>query len=212
MDRFNGGFRRRNSFAPVKIGDEIDVKIEAVGEKGDGIAKKKGFVLFIPDVKVNDEVRIRVTKVLNKVGFAESLGAAQGPIEVDEKPTQRRDDVVEVPVARRTEEINISDIDTDNDTEDFGEELDSSDDDEDQSEEDDSEEQTENSEEKSQEDSDDIDEDQSEEDDSEEQTESFEEESQEDSDDIDEDQSEEDDSEEQTESSEEESKDDKKQD
>ncbi|MFH0868366.1 MAG: TRAM domain-containing protein, partial [Candidatus Woesearchaeota archaeon] len=36
------------SFAPVKVGDEIDVKIEAVGEKGDGIAKKDGFVLFVP--------------------------------------------------------------------------------------------------------------------------------------------------------------------
>ena len=37
--------------APVNVGDELDVKIEAVGEKGDGIAKKDGFVLFIPRPK-----------------------------------------------------------------------------------------------------------------------------------------------------------------
>lgn len=68
-----GGFRPRN-FAPVKVGDELDVKIEAVGEKGDGIAKKDGFVLFVPGTKQGDEVKIRVTRVLQKVGFAEVVG------------------------------------------------------------------------------------------------------------------------------------------
>jgi len=68
-----GGFRPRN-FAPVKVGDELDVKIEAVGEKGDGIAKKDGFVLFVPGTKQGDEVRIKVTRVLQKVGFAEVVG------------------------------------------------------------------------------------------------------------------------------------------
>ena len=62
----------------------MDVKIEAVGEKGDGIARIKGFVLFVPDVKEGDEVRIRVTKVLKKVGFAESIGKAQNPVQVEE--------------------------------------------------------------------------------------------------------------------------------
>ena len=72
-----GSFRPRN-FAPVKVGDEIDVKIEAVGEKGDGIAKKDGFVLFVPNTKQGDEVRIRVTRVLQKVGFAEVVGEKTG--------------------------------------------------------------------------------------------------------------------------------------
>ena len=64
---YERGFRQ----APVNVGDELDVKIEAVGEKGDGIAKKEGFVLFVPNTKEGQEVRIRVTKVLRKVGFAE---------------------------------------------------------------------------------------------------------------------------------------------
>ena len=72
-DRGHGGFKPRN-FAPVKVGDELDVKIEAVGEKGDGIAKKDGFVLFVPATKQGDDVRIRVTRVLQKVGFAEVVG------------------------------------------------------------------------------------------------------------------------------------------
>jgi predicted RNA-binding protein with TRAM domain len=76
-----GGFRNgpQRSTAPVNVGDELDVRIEAVGEKGDGIAKKDGFVLFVPNVKEGDEVRIKVTRVLRKVGFAEVVGSSSKP-------------------------------------------------------------------------------------------------------------------------------------
>jgi predicted RNA-binding protein with TRAM domain len=59
---------------PVKVGEELDVTIEAVGEKGDGIAKKNGFVIFVPGVKAGQQVRIKVTRVLRKVGFGEVVG------------------------------------------------------------------------------------------------------------------------------------------
>lgn len=76
-----GGGSGGGDFArcPVKVGDELDVTIEAVGEKGDGIAKKDGFVLFIPGVKEGAQVKVKVTKVLRKVGFAELLGAGSAP-------------------------------------------------------------------------------------------------------------------------------------
>ena len=66
------------STAPVKVGDELTVTIEAVGVKGDGIAKKDGFVLFIANTKAGQSVKIRVTKVLRKVGFAEVVGGSAG--------------------------------------------------------------------------------------------------------------------------------------
>ena len=65
---------QRRTFAPVRVGDELDVKIEAVGAKGDGVAKVKGFVIFVPGVNKDDNVRIKVTKVLRKVGFGEVMG------------------------------------------------------------------------------------------------------------------------------------------
>jgi predicted RNA-binding protein with TRAM domain len=74
-------YRERRSFAPVKMGDEINVKIEAVGEKGDGIAKIKGFVIFVPNTQKDQECKVRVNKVLRKVGFGEVIGEATGPIE-----------------------------------------------------------------------------------------------------------------------------------
>ena len=85
--RYERGPRRdygSRNFAPVKVGDELDVKIEAVGEKGDGIAKKDGFVLFVPSAKQGDEVKIRVTRVLQKVGFAEVVGKKEAESESGE--------------------------------------------------------------------------------------------------------------------------------
>lgn len=57
--------------APVKVGDELQVTVNAVGAKGDGIARVKGFVLFIAGTKQGDVVTVRVTRVLQNVGFAE---------------------------------------------------------------------------------------------------------------------------------------------
>lgn len=73
-NRFSG--QQQQSAPPVREGEELDVVVEAVGEKGDGIARKKGFVLFVPNTKAGEECRIRVTKVLAKVGFAEKIGEA----------------------------------------------------------------------------------------------------------------------------------------
>ena len=110
-------------FAPVKVGDEIDVKIEAVGEKGDGIAKKEGFVLFVPNTKEGQEVKIRVTKVLRKVGFAEVVGEAEtAPQEeapADESQTEKapqEQKAEQEPATEQSEESKVED------TEDFGEE------------------------------------------------------------------------------------------
>ncbi len=78
------GNKGRN-FVPVNQGDEIDVTIEAVGEKGDGVAKIKGFVLFVPDTKEGQRVKVRVNKVLKKVGFADVIGEATTEADADEQ-------------------------------------------------------------------------------------------------------------------------------
>lgn len=83
-DRGFGGGRPR--FVPVKEGEELDVKIEGVAAKGDGVAKKEGFVIFVPGTKLNDEVHIKITKVARKVAFAEKVGDAKGPVQSDAAP------------------------------------------------------------------------------------------------------------------------------
>ncbi|MBN2142951.1 TRAM domain-containing protein [Candidatus Woesearchaeota archaeon] len=110
--------REPRRFAPVKEGDELDVKIEAVGEKGDGIAKKQGFVLFIPKTKSGDEVRVRVTRVLKNAGFAEVIGDAVSKPEVSQPPKKE---------VKKEEEF---EPDTEKDSEDFGDESEDSSEDE----------------------------------------------------------------------------------
>ena len=76
----------RGGFAPVNVGDELDLKIEAVGEKGDGIAKVKGFVIFVPNAKQGEDVKVKITKVLRKVGFGEIIG--KGDSKKEEEPSE----------------------------------------------------------------------------------------------------------------------------
>lgn len=59
---------------PVKVGDELNVSIEAVAARGDGIAKKDGFVIFVPGTAVGDKVRIRITAVKASCAIAEKVG------------------------------------------------------------------------------------------------------------------------------------------
>jgi predicted RNA-binding protein with TRAM domain len=118
------GRYERRSFAPVKVGDELDVKIEAVGEKGDGIAKKDGFVLFVPGVHEGDEVKIRVTKVLRKVGFAEVAGNKPAEAAKEEEPAEEEAGE-KSSESEKSEESEESEEDSEEgeDSEDFGEEL-----------------------------------------------------------------------------------------
>ncbi len=64
---------------PVQVGETYTVSIDAVGGKGDGIAKVKGFVVFVPGVQKGDYIKIRITKVLQNVGFAELLEKIERP-------------------------------------------------------------------------------------------------------------------------------------
>jgi len=67
--RYSG--ERREVSSPINVGDTYDVKIEDVGREGDGIARIEGFVVFVPGTKKGDNVKIRVTKISRRVGFAE---------------------------------------------------------------------------------------------------------------------------------------------
>ena len=113
-----GGYDRGPSTAPVKVGDEFETTIEAVGEKGDGIAKKDGFVLFVPGVKQGQKVRIRVTKVLRKVGFADVVGSAGSAAPASESS----DESAEAPAEESGEAPTEQTEEAAGDSESFGEE------------------------------------------------------------------------------------------
>jgi len=55
----------------VKIGDELEVKIEAVAAKGDGIAKKDGFIIFVKGAKEGETIKIKITEVRERFAVGE---------------------------------------------------------------------------------------------------------------------------------------------
>jgi 23S rRNA (uridine2552-2'-O)-methyltransferase len=59
--------------APVRPGDELVVEVEDVGSEGDGIAKVDGFTLFVDGATEGEQLRVRVTDVKPRFGFAERL-------------------------------------------------------------------------------------------------------------------------------------------
>ncbi len=58
---------------PVKVGDELDLTIEAVASKGDGIAKKDGYVIFVAGAKQGDSVKVKITEVRARFAIAEMV-------------------------------------------------------------------------------------------------------------------------------------------
>ena len=48
---------------PVKIGDELEVSISEVSRRGDGLARVQGYVIFVPNTKQGDNVKIKITQI-----------------------------------------------------------------------------------------------------------------------------------------------------
>ena len=57
--------------APVRPGEQVDVEIVDVGEEGDGIARVDGFTVFVSGAEEGEQVRVEVSDVKPRFGFAE---------------------------------------------------------------------------------------------------------------------------------------------
>jgi 23S rRNA (uracil1939-C5)-methyltransferase len=60
--------------APVRIGEELELRIDSLAYGGNGVARHDGFVVFVRGGLPGDRVQARVTKV--KRGFAEGAATA----------------------------------------------------------------------------------------------------------------------------------------
>ena len=69
----------RGGEPPVSVGDTLTVRIEDIGEQGDGITRVDGeFVIFVPDTDVGDEVTIEVTHLVDTYGFGRVVDDSDG--------------------------------------------------------------------------------------------------------------------------------------
>jgi len=92
---------------PVEEGKTYKFNIEDLGSKGDGIARKEGFVVFIPDTKVGENVKAEVNSVGRRFAFAEVV---ERGVEPPEDESEEHDEAVAEPAeesaAESTEESN----------------------------------------------------------------------------------------------------------
>ncbi|GAB6946659.1 hypothetical protein JCM16161A_07890 [Vulcanisaeta sp. JCM 16161] len=55
----------------MNVGDVIEVNIVETSKRGDGIARVKGFVIFVPNTKPGDKVKVKITKIGRTYAVAE---------------------------------------------------------------------------------------------------------------------------------------------
>jgi predicted RNA-binding protein with TRAM domain len=58
---------------PVKENQEIEVSIDDIGSRGDGIAKIQGYLIFVPRSKIGEHVKVRIRSVGEKFAVAERI-------------------------------------------------------------------------------------------------------------------------------------------
>lgn len=71
-----GGYR--GSPKPVEVGKEYDVEIKEISRRGEGIARIEGLVVFVPNTKNGDQVKIRVTRISSRFAEAEVVAKNEG--------------------------------------------------------------------------------------------------------------------------------------
>jgi len=59
--------------APVKENQELEVVIDDIGSRGDGIARMQGFLIFVPRSRVGERVRVKIISVGEKFAVAEKM-------------------------------------------------------------------------------------------------------------------------------------------
>ena len=69
---------------PVELGKEYDVEIEETSRRGEGITRIEGLVVFVPNGKPGDKLRIKITSIGRKFAEAEAVGAAEETAETAE--------------------------------------------------------------------------------------------------------------------------------
>ena len=66
-----GGYSGDFKPCPVEMGKEYEVDIKETSRQGEGIARIQGFVIFVPNAKPGDHLKIRVTRIGNRSANAE---------------------------------------------------------------------------------------------------------------------------------------------
>jgi len=110
--RREGGYGRREGRGygprfppkPVEIGKEYDVEIQETSRRGEGIARIKGLVVFVPNTKPGDKVKVRITRISRRFCEAEVVGKGEAKTETEEEALTAPEPSEETETEAQTEE------------------------------------------------------------------------------------------------------------
>jgi len=57
----------------VKENQEMEVLIDDIGSKGDGIARIEGYLIFVPRCKIGERVKVKIRSVSETFAVAERV-------------------------------------------------------------------------------------------------------------------------------------------
>lgn len=99
-----GGFPPK----PVEVGKEYDVEIQESSRRGEGIARIKGLVCFVPNSKPGDKVKIRITRISRRFAEAEVVGKGTEGAEAAETEEEEAEEETKTAETEETEETETS--------------------------------------------------------------------------------------------------------
>jgi translation initiation factor 2 subunit 2 len=59
--------------ATLKEGTEVELQIDDVGKKGDGVARVGDYIIYVPGTVKGSKVKVKITKVSGNVAFATKI-------------------------------------------------------------------------------------------------------------------------------------------
>ena len=57
----------------LEVGSELDVEINELGRKGDGVVARGNYKVIIPGVKLYNRFKVRIVKIKGNSAFAEVI-------------------------------------------------------------------------------------------------------------------------------------------
>ncbi len=60
--------------APIWKNQELELVIDDIGSRGDGIARIHGYMIFVPRSKIGERVKVKIVSVGGKFAVAERIG------------------------------------------------------------------------------------------------------------------------------------------
>jgi predicted RNA-binding protein with TRAM domain len=73
-----GGYSRHQYNSgpkPVEVGKEYDVQVSETSQRGDGVARIQGFVIFVKNGKAGENLKVKVNSVGSRFAIAEIVNS-----------------------------------------------------------------------------------------------------------------------------------------